>query len=85
MDKNTHLNKIMEVDFACVDLNLYLDTHPNCPHALELLRQYSQESMTLTASYEQKFGPLTSTSATATAAAHYNWINSPWPWQRTNT
>ena len=39
-EKARLMRKIKEYDFALKELNLYLDTHPNCRRALALFKKY---------------------------------------------
>ena len=40
MNEKELMMKIKKYDFALKELNLYLDTHPNCRKALELFKKY---------------------------------------------
>jgi len=79
MDKETLLHKIMQTDFACIDLHLYLNTHPSDTDAIALYNKYGMEVKTLTQEYEKKIGPLSY--AAPSNEKHFDWINMPWPWQ----
>ena len=35
--------KIQELSFACVDLNLYLDTHPDDANAVNMYNSFSKQ------------------------------------------
>ncbi|QSZ28094.1 spore coat protein CotJB [Aceticella autotrophica] len=74
------LRKLMEIEFACVDLNLYLDTHPSEEKALQSYNYYSEQLKTLKTQYEQVYGPLM---AFGQSASQYpwKWIDEPWPWE----
>ena len=74
------LRKLQEVDFVLVELNLYLDTHPNDQDALNQYNQCSLEREGIRAEYEEIFGPL----------MHFGhsfnrypcgWNEGPWPWE----
>ena len=71
------LEKISVVDFAIVELQLYLDTHPNDTAAAVKLNEYKLKSRELTKEYEAKFGPISSKNQNTNRWA---WISSPWPW-----
>jgi len=81
MEKENLLHQIMQMDFACVDMHLYLNTHPNDNAAITQLNHFGSEARRLTAEFEQKFGPLSYVSATQ--GTTFSWINEPWPWQMT--
>ena len=72
------LRRIQMVGFALVDLNLYLDTHPNCPHALEMFNEQSAQYAELQQAYADKFGPLSPSQA---GGSSWDWISGPWPWE----
>jgi spore coat protein JB len=71
------LRKIAAVDFAIVDLHLFLDSHPNNETATQKVAEYEAKSKTLRAEFEEKFGPLMSSNLDANRWA---WISNPWPW-----
>lgn len=63
------LEEIQAVDFALVELTLYLDTHPNDQQAMQLKRIF-----------ETKYGPLQQYGNSYTDGK-WSWGTSPWPWQ----
>lgn len=75
------LNRINEVSFAVVELNLYLDTHPDDRNALSLFSQYSRQRLDLLHQYAEMYGPLTVDYADENSSEYWNWIQMPWPWQ----
>ncbi|GIM29509.1 spore coat protein CotJB [Clostridium polyendosporum] len=78
--KKDMLNKIRELEFATVDLNLYLDTHPRCEKALTDYNCITEELIKLKKLYEQKYGPLTHFGY-GTSDYPWQWIDEPWPWE----
>lgn len=74
------LKEIMAADFMLIDLNLYLDTHPNDQRAIMLYNQWVQQSMLLKQNYQRMYGPLTQNMFQSKCP--WQWIQSPWPWQR---
>ena len=66
--------------FACVDLSLYLDTHPNDKESIEKFNKYRSEKEDLVRRYENQFGPLTLDSDSFNT---YPWVwnDRPWPWE----
>lgn len=74
------LEEIQAVGFALLELNLYLDTHPNDQHALGEYNSLSQHYQMLRFEYEKKFGPL-QPFGQAMSAYPWQWIDTPWPWQ----
>lgn len=66
--------KIRELDFAVVELALYLDTHPEDRKALCLHNHYTKQLKELMDKYQKVYGPLT---------IHYpcnkwRWLEEPW-------
>ena len=74
------LRKIKEYDFALKELNLYLDTHPNCRRALSLFEKYRSLRNKAISDYTKRFGPLTPEQNSSDS--HWDWIDDPWPWER---
>ncbi|HSL86426.1 MAG TPA: spore coat protein CotJB [Bacteroidales bacterium] len=75
------LRVLQEMEFALIDLNLYLDTHPDDKDALEKLAEYSEKVKELRNDYEEN--------ETLLFAHHIKnekdldkWINDPWPWEK---
>jgi len=73
------LREVMAADFAVIDLNLYLDTHPNDQQAVMYFNNAVKRAKMLRDNYERLYGPLTATSANTTP---WPWINNPWPWDK---
>lgn len=74
------LRRIMQLEFQCIDLQLFLDTHPNEARAVEAFRLYSGQLMEAKQQYEAVYGPLLSYGFGAVCNG-WNWINDPWPWE----
>ncbi len=72
--------KIQELEFAVVDLNLFLDTHPENQQALMDYNMYTSELMKLKKVFEMQYGPLTNFGY-APSQYPWRWIESPWPWE----
>ena len=66
--------------FVKKELELYLDTHPNCPTALDYFYRTVEELKRLTDEYENTVGPITSGGVVSTD--EWTWVKQPWPWQR---
>ncbi len=71
------LKCIASYDFAIVELNLFLDSHPHDSAAIAKLKDYVAKSNELRHDFEDKFGPL---KALSTKGNHWAWISNPWPW-----
>ena len=77
-DKENMLYKIMSLSFAINDLNLYLDLHPLDQEMFTLFKKYVDEKNQLCKEYERIYGPLEITGEMNS----YNWLDSPWPWDK---
>lgn len=76
----TPLTEVQALDFVLVELNLYLDTHPDDREAFLLYRKYAVLAEKCRKIYEEKYGPLNKDSAAM--QDHYRWIHGPWPWEK---
>ena len=55
--------------FACWELHLFLDTHPNNKEAAHRLKK----------EYEEKFGPM---GEQGQETSRWAWVSDPWPWEK---
>ena len=76
------LKKISELSFVRVELELYLDTHPDCKMALDMYYKTLDELKMLTETYKNTVGPLIAADTVDTET--WSWVNMPWPWQEGN-
>jgi len=74
------LLQIQELEFTAIDLNLYLDTHPDDQQALSLYNSIVPQLRKSIEAYEQHYGPLLNFGMAASQHP-WQWINSPWPWE----
>lgn len=79
-ERNMLLSRIKKYDFTLKELNLYLDTHPNCRRALAMFRKYRELRRDAVQEYNKRFGPLTPEHVTDTQS--WTWVEDPWPWER---
>lgn len=77
-DRLELLKEIMALDFSLIELNLYLDTHPEDEKALMVFKQYSCKSKELKEKYENQYAPLIAANG---ANRDWRWIEDPWPWE----
>ena len=75
------LNCINVVSFAVIDVQLFLDTHPDDHEALAYFHEYSKLRNQSLAEYAKYYGPLTIDTANINCRDKWTWINEPWPWQ----
>ncbi|MFD0868815.1 spore coat protein CotJB [Paenibacillus residui] len=74
------LRELQEVDFALVELSLYLDTHPGDQQALQQFNQLAQQRQKLAKQFELEYGPLMQFGHSFSRYP-WQWVESPWPWQ----
>lgn len=74
------LEQIQKIDFALVELNLYLDTHPTDMQAIQQYNQLAQNRRTMVHAFESKFGPLMAFGHSFSRFP-WQWVQTPWPWQ----
>ena len=79
--RQSALLRIMELEFAAIDLNLFLDTHPDDRCALTDFAAVSQELIRAKSEFEAKYGPLMNFGFGLNEADTWRWIESPWPWE----
>ena len=72
-------DQIRSLGFVKAELELYLDTHPECTTALDYYHRTVDELKRLVEEYENTVGPLTAMGVTDTEK--WTWVNGPWPWQ----
>lgn len=81
--RETMMSKINSISFAINDLNLYLDTHPDCPKGSALFLQLLQTRLELLAEFASRFYPLTQLSMITgkKESLCYGWSEGPMPWE----
>ena len=80
MTKQALMDQIRALEVTTVDLNLYLDTHPDDERAAMDYSCYSQELMSLKRQYEENFGPLQNF-GNSIIGSTFTWVDDPWPWE----
>lgn len=78
-DKTALLGAIRQYDFAVVEANLFLDTHPCDREAIAYYNKYNCLLQEATAAYEKHYGPLTVRGGTGDD--RWSWVEGPWPWE----
>ena len=76
------IHRIHAYDFAILELELYLDTHPKCTAALDYYDKTVAELNALTERYENTVGPITAGGVKTQNG--WTWIETPRPWQAGN-
>ncbi|NLB60972.1 MAG: spore coat protein CotJB [Clostridiales bacterium] len=77
--KENLLRKISEIQFVCVELNLYIDTHPEDEVAKEDYACYASELNELINRYEEIYDPLLGFGLSVPDSGC--WVRSAWPWE----
>lgn len=77
--KENILCLIMEYEFACIDLLLYLDLHED-KEVLQLFNTYNNELKKLKLYYEKNYG-LLSYDSILSDKVDFDYIKSAWPWE----
>ncbi|MBO5207291.1 MAG: spore coat protein CotJB [Clostridia bacterium] len=79
MTEGELFEEIRALSFVKTELELYLDTHPDCAVALDYYRQTVAALKKYTEEYESKYSPICASGAGSDGK--WSWINMPWPWQ----
>lgn len=76
------LHELDKASFVVNDLALFLDTHPDCPEALGVLRKASKKRKELLSQCAEAYGPLTIDCICALEKTdHWSWQDGPAPWE----
>lgn len=78
MDK---LIRIQEMEFVALELNLYLDTHPEDKDAVNDYNCAAENLEILKREYESECGPLFNFGFSENLCNDWQWIEGPWPWE----
>lgn len=78
-EKEELMYNIQKYCFASHEMNLYLDLYPNDLQAIGLYNQYKEQENKYLKDYEDKYGFIT---LNINNNNNWQWINSPWPWER---
>jgi spore coat protein JB len=79
-NKRHMLNEIRATEFACLELRLFLDTHPDDARAMEDYDICACRLRQLMDDYSCKYGPLLG-NGLQPAGECRTWVKSPWPWE----
>lgn len=78
-DKFELLKEIAALKLVCIDLHLYLNTHPMDREALAKYNTLVMQTSSLKQNYERMYGMLSADSAASPYP--WQWICEPWPWE----
>ena len=73
------MREIMETDFVLKELNLFLDTHPDCEEALVYYNNMCAVRGQMVKEYTENYGPLSSYDCFC--GDQWKWVKYPWPWE----
>ena len=79
-EREALLWKVQAYEFACVEVGLFLNTHPTDKTALAYFKQYREMKNKLESEFTKRFGPLTATHMDNDLST-WRWIENPWPWE----
>ncbi len=74
------IHQIKALNFAVIELGLYLDTHHDDQRALCLHREYTKQLKELKDQYQRVYGPL----SIYYPCNKWRWLEEPWPWEGGN-
>lgn len=74
--------QMQQIGFMLVDLNLYLDMHPDCEMAQKDFEHLRERMCHLRTAYEKQQGPLLNFGL-SDSAFPWQWVDEsmPWPWE----
>jgi spore coat protein JB len=75
------LRRIQELEFIAVELNLYLDNHPNDTRALTEYNRVHDELRKQIEQYDRSCGPLLGFGQSRNHGNTWLWAEQPWPWE----
>jgi spore coat protein JB len=81
VDKEKLKHEIMALDFALIDLKLYLNTHPDCKKSIELYNSIVDKRKVLFDTYQSLYGPLIAEMYSGSEGS-WDWVDNPWPWNK---
>ena len=77
---NELLKELSAQSFAALDLQLYIDTHPDDAEAIAAYNECVRAYEAARVGFEKSHGPLYSFVSPG-PDTHFDWVNSPWPWE----
>lgn len=74
------LKTLQSLEFAALEFNLYLNTHPDDQQALDEFSRLATAAEECLRMYEANYGPL-SAEASIGSEGYWRWLEHPWPWE----
>lgn len=81
-EKQMLQRQLMSYAFAKHELVLFLDTHPHDRKAMSLLKEFRHRYAETLAKYEARYGTYVVTTCDVEPEKYWNWLDSPWPWEK---
>ena len=78
INRDNRLQRLRELEFALLETNLYLDTHPNSRNALDYYQKVKAARDIMYEDYVKNNGPMF---AADVRQDNWSWVDMPWPWQ----
>ena len=78
INRDNRLQRLRELEFALLETNLYLDTHPNSRKALDYYKKVKTARDIMYEDYVKNNGPMF---AADVRQDNWSWVDMPWPWQ----
>lgn len=79
-EKQRLMAMIRKYDFVLYELQLYLDTHPRCPEALRMWKNYQAMRQKAASAYIRQYSPIQPLQTDGNAP--WAWNQGPWPWEK---
>ena len=78
INRDNRLQRLRELEFALLETNLYLDTHPNSRKTLDYYKKVKAARDIMYEDYVKNNGPMF---AADVRQDNWSWVDMPWPWQ----
>lgn len=78
-NKAVLLHRLQVCDFILVELNEYLDTHPEDTEALKCFEKHKALREQAAKAFSERYGPVTAMESTN--MSRWSWVDDPWPWE----
>lgn len=75
------MDVIYKTSFAVNDIQLFLDSHPDCSEALAYFHEHNDIRNAALKEYSRRFGPLTIETACEGSHNYWAWLQGKWPWE----
>ncbi len=76
------MRRLTELQFAAIDLNLFLDTHPCDEAALEMFKKVMKTIESVKMDYIRKYGPLKAGDSADEVPFQWASYEFKWPWEK---